>query len=88
MAVTDSGGGIPLKDRGKVFDAFYRSGSELRRETKGVGLGLSIVKHIVEAHEGRIDLDCPPEGGCRFLVTLPLMREVSATSVEPTTTDS
>ncbi len=81
VAFTDSGDGIPLQDQNKVFDAFYRSGSELRRETKGVGLGLSIVKHIVQAHDGSIDLVCPAEGGCRFIVSLPLIRDVPSTSI-------
>ena len=52
--VEDSGEGIPAEDHTRIFERFYRCGSELRRETQGVGIGLSIVKHIVEAHEGKV----------------------------------
>ena len=50
----DHGPGIPAAEQEKIFERFYRRGSELRRETQGVGIGLSIVKHIVEAHGGRV----------------------------------
>lgn len=75
ISVTDRGVGIPEADRSRIFDAFFRSGSELRRETQGVGLGLAIVKHIVEAHEGTIQLTNPPEGGCRFVIKLPVLTD-------------
>ena len=52
--VEDHGPGIPPEEHARIFERFYRRGSELRRETQGVGIGLSIVKHIVEAHHGRI----------------------------------
>ena len=51
--VEDHGPGIPADEHEKIFERFYRLGSELRRETQGVGIGLSIVKHIVEAHGGQ-----------------------------------
>jgi signal transduction histidine kinase len=52
LYVEDSGPGIPSQEHEKIFERFYRLGSELRRETQGAGIGLSIVKHIVEAHGG------------------------------------
>lgn len=75
ISVVDHGKGISEADRPRVFDAFFRSGTELRRETQGVGLGLAIVKHIVDAHAGSIQLSHPPEGGCRFVLSLPVMVE-------------
>src|SRR4029077_19242378 len=54
LSVQDNGPGIPSQEHEKIFERFYRLGSELRRETQGVGIGLSIVKHIVDAHGGRV----------------------------------
>jgi two-component system phosphate regulon sensor histidine kinase PhoR len=70
--VADHGPGIPAEERQKIFDRFYRLGSELRRETSGVGIGLSIVKHIVDAHRGVVWVEAENGGGSRFVVELPL----------------
>ncbi|HEY1660972.1 MAG TPA: HAMP domain-containing sensor histidine kinase [Verrucomicrobiae bacterium] len=69
--VEDQGQGIPAKEHEKIFERFYRSGSELRRETQGVGIGLSIVKHIVESHGGRVRVQSEPGQGSRFTIELP-----------------
>ncbi len=71
LSVTDRGPGIPTEERSKVFERFYRRGSELRRETQGVGIGLSIVQSIVAAHHGRVWMEDAPGGGCRAVVELP-----------------
>jgi len=69
--VEDSGPGIPPEEHGKIFERFYRRGSELRRETQGIGIGLTIVKHIVEAHGGRVTVRSAPGQGSRFTMELP-----------------
>ena len=69
--VLDSGPGISVDERKKIFDRFYRSGSELTRKTQGAGIGLSIVQHIIQGHGGEITVECPTEGGCIFSITLP-----------------
>jgi len=69
--VEDHGPGIPQEEHERIFERFYRSGSELRRETQGVGIGLSIVKHIVEAHGGTVRLRSAPGQGSRFTIELP-----------------
>ncbi len=69
--VEDRGEGIPPGEHEKIFERFYRRGSELRRETQGVGIGLSIVKHIVEAHGGRVELRSEVGEGSRFTIVLP-----------------
>ena len=56
----------------RIFDLFYRHGSELRRETKGVGIGLSIVRHVAEAHGGRVIVDSLVGRGSRFALELPV----------------
>jgi signal transduction histidine kinase len=69
--VQDQGPGIPQEEQARIFDRFYRCGSELRRETQGVGLGLAIARGIVEAHRGRITVVSSASSGSRFIVELP-----------------
>ena len=71
LYVEDHGAGIPPAEHEKIFERFYRLGSELRRETQGVGIGLSIVKHIVEAHGGRVTVRSNIGQGSRFTIELP-----------------
>lgn len=71
LSVEDSGPGIPASEHEKIFERFYRLGSELRRETQGVGIGLSIVKHVVEAHGGRVRVESEVGKGSRFTIELP-----------------
>jgi signal transduction histidine kinase len=70
--VEDHGEGIPVSEHEKIFERFYRRGSELRRQTQGVGIGLSIVKHIVEAHGGKVLVRSVPGQGSRFTIELPV----------------
>ena len=73
--VEDHGEGIPAEEQEKIFERFYRRGSELRRETQGVGIGLSIVKHIVEAHGGRVRVRSAVGEGSRFTIELRLKND-------------
>jgi signal transduction histidine kinase len=73
--VEDQGPGIPPEEHEKIFERFYRRGSELRRETQGIGIGLSIVKHIVEAHGGRVLVRSAVGEGSRFTIELPAASE-------------
>ena len=72
ISVSDHGPGIPPEDHARIFERFYRRGSELRRETQGVGIGLSIVKHVVEAHGGRVTVQSEVGKGSRFVIELPV----------------
>lgn len=69
--VSDYGPGIPPAEQEKIFERFHRLGSELRRETQGVGIGLSIVRHIVNAHGGRVWVNSDVGQGSRFTIELP-----------------
>jgi signal transduction histidine kinase len=81
LTVQDSGPGIPEAEQQKIFERFYRLGSELRRETPGAGIGLSIVKHIVEAHGGIVRVGSYLGKGSRFIIELP--QKVKASPEEP-----
>ena len=72
ISVEDHGEGIPAVEHERIFERFYRVGSELRRQTPGAGIGLSIVKDIVEAHHGRVRVQSEPGKGSRFTIELPL----------------
>ena len=70
--VMDTGIGISQEDLPKIFDKFYRVKSEQTRNIMGSGLGLSIVKGIVEAHLGSIEVESEPGKGTTFSVFLPI----------------
>jgi len=80
ISVEDCGAGIPAEEHKKIFERFYRRGSELNRETAGIGIGLTIVKHIVEAHAGRMLVRSAPGQGSKFTMELPLSRKEEATA--------
>jgi len=68
--ITDTGLGIPPKDLGRVFERFYRVDKAHSRELGSTGLGLSIVKHIIEAHGGVVSVESTPDSGSVFSFTL------------------
>jgi len=72
VAVTDSGKGIPPEALARVFDRFYRVDTSRQVRTGGSGLGLTIVRAIVEAHGGTIRAENAPHGGARFIFSLPI----------------
>jgi len=71
FAVRDNGIGLANRVAGKIFDRFYQVDSSLSRPGSGCGLGLSIVKFIVSAHGGTVDVDSRPGEGSTFTVRLP-----------------
>jgi len=72
LEVIDHGIGIPEKEQPKIFEKFYRVGDPLVHNTKGSGLGLSLVSHIVQAHGGEVAVESTPGRGSKFTITLPL----------------
>ncbi len=71
IRVRDRGIGIAPEDRDRIFGNFYRGSDAARVNPKGVGLGLKIVRHIVEAHGGEIRVDSQPSGGSVFRIVFP-----------------
>ena len=72
ISVSDRGIGIPKSEQKKIFEKFYRAEHSLVHETKGSGLGLSLVQHIMEAHGGSVELESAPGKGSRFSLVLPV----------------
>jgi two-component system phosphate regulon sensor histidine kinase PhoR len=72
VEVEDKGIGIPEKDQKKIFEKFFRVSSGNIHNVKGSGLGLSIVKHIIEAHKGNIELFSEVNKGSKFRLMFPL----------------
>jgi signal transduction histidine kinase len=72
LEVADHGIGIARRDQVKIFEKFYRAGDPLVHNTKGSGLGLSLVLHITKAHGGNIEVESTPGRGSKFVLSLPL----------------
>lgn len=72
ISVTDNGVGIAKGELNKIFDKFYRASTSKVEQTGGSGLGLALVKHIVEAHKGAIDVKSDVGKGSRFTIRIPL----------------
>ncbi|MHC4284827.1 MAG: sensor histidine kinase, partial [Planctomycetota bacterium] len=70
LEVEDHGPGVPHRLKHKVFEQFYRTGSEATRETTGTGLGLALVKRFAQAHEGFVEIITAKPSGAIFRVAL------------------
>ena len=71
IQVSDQGVGITARDRERIFDKFFRVEQGMVHDVKGSGLGLSLVRHIAEAHGGRVEVDSTPGQGSTFALILP-----------------
>jgi signal transduction histidine kinase len=72
LVLADSGLGIPPENLANIFEPFFST------KAKGTGLGLALVQQIVSEHGGRIEVDCPPGGGTRFTIFLPVAKARAA----------
>jgi signal transduction histidine kinase len=72
LEVSDKGIGMTQKEITKIFDRFYRADNKIVSKTRGSGLGLTLVKHIIDAHHGRITVKSEPGKGSVFTVFLPM----------------
>lgn len=78
ISVSDHGVGIPEAVQERVFEPFYRADNSRSQRANGVGLGLSIVKSLVLAHDGHITVQSKPERGSTFTFTLPLLHDFAS----------
>jgi signal transduction histidine kinase len=72
FCVKDYGIGISITDQEKIFERFYRGSEPQRMGIKGSGIGLTIVKKIIEAHKGHLTLESRPGKGSTFCVHMPI----------------
>ncbi|HEU4767772.1 MAG TPA: HAMP domain-containing sensor histidine kinase, partial [Pyrinomonadaceae bacterium] len=72
LEVVDRGIGIERNEQDRIFEKFYRTCDPLVHNTKGSGLGLSLVQHITHAHGGEVEVESAPGRGSKFTLTLPL----------------
>jgi signal transduction histidine kinase len=71
VSVTDRGIGVAKADHKRIFEKFFRAEDSLVHETKGSGLGLALVSHIMEAHKGSVEVQSAPGQGSTFTLVLP-----------------
>jgi len=71
VEITDKGIGIDPSEQQRIFEQFYRAGDPLTQKVRGAGLGLALVRRIVAAHRGRVELRSTPGKGSAFSVVLP-----------------
>jgi signal transduction histidine kinase len=84
VAITDSGRGIPPEALARVFDRFYRADTSRQVRTGGSGLGLTIVRAIIEAHGGTIRAENAPQGGARIIFSVPIAEQAPVWSYTTT----
>src|SRR5262249_21334529 len=72
LAVADRGPGIPEGEQSHIFDRFYLAKNARNPNASGSGIGLSLVKHIAEAHGGQVVVDSQPGRGATFTITVPI----------------
>ena len=73
--------GIASRDRGRIFERFYRVDPARSRQTGGTGLGLSIVRHVAELHGGEVGVQSVLGAGSTFIVELPIAETTGGGSV-------
>jgi signal transduction histidine kinase len=78
IRVADRGPGIPPDEQGQIFDPFFRGSRAMQDQVHGTGLGLSLVKKIVEAHGGSIRVKSEPMKGAEFILRIPVAPEGAA----------
>jgi signal transduction histidine kinase len=72
LSVADRGVGIPAAEHGRIFEKFYRVGQSETQGRRGSGVGLALVRHVVQAHGGEVTVQSTPGRGSRFTLWLPL----------------
>lgn len=75
LEVSDRGIGIERHEQSRIFEKFYRTCDPLVHNTKGSGLGLSLVRHITQAHGGEVEVESTPGRGSKFTMLLPLAQQ-------------
>jgi signal transduction histidine kinase len=77
LAVADEGIGIARDEQGRIFEKFYRVGHSETQGRRGSGVGLALVRHVAEAHGGRVIVESSPGEGSRFTIRIPITKETT-----------
>ena len=88
IEVADHGIGISKSDQKRIFEKFYRAANSLVHDTKGSGLGLSLVQHIVKAHGGTVKVESRLGEGSCFIILLPLTQSETEESLDSEVVDA
>src|SRR5499427_1256831 len=72
LSIADRGSGIAYDEQRRIFERFYRADNARARNVRGSGIGLALVKHIAEAHGGRVEVESAPGRGATFTVYVPV----------------
>jgi signal transduction histidine kinase len=83
VAVSDTGPGIPADHLPNVFERFYRADRARARSSGGSGIGLAVVKQLVEAHGGRVWAESPSGEGASFGLSLPADKTIQSPAGQP-----
>jgi signal transduction histidine kinase len=75
LSVADEGIGIPRDEHARIFEKFYRVGHSETQGRRGSGVGLALVRHVAEAHGGRVIVESAPGEGSRFTIRIPMTKE-------------
>ena len=75
ITITDHGIGIPMRERQRIFERFYRVDRARSRDTGGSGIGLAIVRHVAVSHDGQVEVDSLEGTGSTFTLKLPLVEQ-------------
>jgi len=82
LSIADRGSGIAHDEQRRIFERFYRAENARARNVRGSGIGLALVKHIAEAHGGRVEVESTPERGSTFTVYVPVAPIMTPTPEE------
>jgi len=88
ITVWDTGIGIRAEDIERLFQPFSQLDARLEREYSGTGLGLSLVKRLVELHGGRVSVESEPGRGSRFSFSLPMIQPVGSDGTQEKTQEN
>jgi len=83
ISIKDNGIGIPKKDQEKLFSKFFRAENVVRMQTEGSGLGLFIVKNIIEKHGGEIECKSEEGKGTEFIFNIPIDSVGNSVTTKP-----
>lgn len=72
ISIKDNGIGIPIKEQGRLYSKFFRGSNVVRMQAEGTGLGLFIVKNIIERHKGKMEITSKEGAGTEVLISLPI----------------